>query len=182
MHELVDQLLTHLQAIWRYRWYAMGIAWVIALGGWITVYQMPDRYTVSAKVSVDNQSVLKPLLKGISVEPDLDEVTTLVSRSLLTRANLEKVIRIADPDFDLKTDLDRENLINRLTRNVSIDRAVAKGTNRWETGESNYNISFVDEDPQLAHRVVTSLLELFVERSIGDNREDSDSAASRMGL
>jgi polysaccharide chain length determinant protein (PEP-CTERM system associated) len=176
MQELFDQLLTQLKATWRYKWYAMAIAWIIALGGWITVYQMPDRYSVFARVSLDDRSMLEPLLRGITVQPDLDEITRMVSRTLLTRANLEEVIRMVDLDLDLKTDQDRGNLMNRLARNVSINRASGRDNRGRSTGASTYSISFVDEDPELAYRVVKSLLALFVERSVGANREDSDSA------
>jgi len=174
MHELVDQILSHLKAMWRYRWYALVIAWVIALGGWIAVYQMPDRYSVVARVSLDDQSMLQPLLKGMTVQPDLDQISAMVSRTLLTRPNLEKVVGMVNIDGGPKTDQDRGDLTYRLMQNVSINRA-RQGRDRRSSG-TTYSISFVDEDPQLAYQVVRSLVELFVERSLGTNREDSDSA------
>ena len=174
MQEIVDQLLSHLKAMWRYRWYALVIAWVIALGGWIAVYQMPDRYSVFARVSLDDQSMLKPLLKGMTVQPDLDQISTMVSRTLLTRPNLETVIQMVNMDAGLTADQDRGDLMYRMMQNVSINRA-KQGRDRRSTG-TTYSISFVDEDPQLAYQVVRSLVELFVERSLGTNREDSDSA------
>jgi len=174
MHELADQILSQLKAMWRYRWYALVVAWVIALGGWIAVYQMPDRYSVFARVSLDDQSMLKPLLKGMTVQPDLDQISTMVSRTLLTRPNLETVIQMVNKDAGLSADQDRGDLMYRLMQNVSINRA-KQGRDRRSTG-STYSISFVDEDPQLAYQVVKSLVELFVERSLGTNRADSDSA------
>jgi len=174
MDELVDQILSHLKAMWRYRWYALVIAWVIALGGWIAVYQMPDRYSVFAQISLDDQSMLKPLLKGMTVQPDLDEISAIVSRTLLAGPNLERVVRMINIDAGLKADQDRGDLMYKLMRNVSINRAKL-GRDKRSRG-STYSISFVDEDPQLAYQVVKSLLELFVERSLGTNREDSVSA------
>src|SRR5476651_2453204 len=116
MHELAAQLLTHLKATWRYRWYAVIFAWLGAIGGWIYVHQMPNRYTASARVYVDTQSVLRPLLSGLAVQPNVDQIVTMMSRTLISRPNLEKVIRMADMDIKLKTPEDREQMIAQLTK------------------------------------------------------------------
>src|SRR5882762_4238367 len=123
MHELADQLLSHLKATWRYRWYAVVFAWIIALGGWIAVYLSPDRYEASARVYVDTQSVLRPLLAGLTVQPNVDQMVTMMSHTLISRPNLEKVIRMADMDIRLKTAEEREHLITRLTRELAIRSA-----------------------------------------------------------
>lgn len=167
MHELVDQLLSHLKAIWRHRWHAVVFAWVVAVGGWIAVYLWPDRYEASARVYVDTQSVLRPLLAGLAVQPNVDQMVTMMSRTLISRPNLEKVIRMADMDIRLKSPEDREQLIIRLTKGLAIKSA----------GRENlYTISYGDKNPQEAKRVVQSLLTMFVEGSLGDKRKDSDSA------
>lgn len=167
MHELADQLLSHLKSIWRHRWYAVAFAWVAAIVGWIVVHQTPNRYEASARVYVDTQSVLRPLLLGLAVQPNVDQMVTMMSRTLISRPNLEKVIRMADADIKLKTPEDRERLIERLTKGLAIKSA----------GRENlYTISYSSENPQEAKRVVQSLLTIFVEGSLGDKRKDSDSA------
>ncbi len=167
MHELVDQLLSHLKATWRYRWYAVVFAWIIALGGWIAVYLMPNRYEASARVHVDTQSVLRPLLAGLTVQPNVDQMVTMMSQTVISRPNLEKVIRMADMDVGLKTPEDREQLITRLTKELAIKSA----------GRENlYTIAYSDKNPEEAKRVVQSLLTLFVEGTLGDQRKDSEAA------
>jgi polysaccharide chain length determinant protein (PEP-CTERM system associated) len=167
MHELAEQLLSHLKAIWRYRWYAVVFAWIIALGGWTAVYKVPDRYEADARVYVDTQSVLRPLLVGLAVQPNLDQMVTIMSQTLISRPNLEKVVGMAGLDVGLNTDDDRARLIARLTKEIAIKSA----------GKENiYTISWADKDPQMAKRVVESLLKLFVEGSLLDNRKDSDQA------
>jgi polysaccharide chain length determinant protein (PEP-CTERM system associated) len=167
MHELADQLLSHLKAIWRYRWYAVAFAWIIALGGWIAVYLTPERYEASARVYVDTQSVLRPLLAGLTVQPNVDQMVAMMSQTLISRPNLEKVIRMADMDIGLKTSEDRERLITRLTRELAI-----KGAGR----ENLYIIAYTDKNPQEAKRVVQSLLTMFMEGTLGDQRKDSEAA------
>ena len=167
MHEILEQFFSHLKATWRYRWYAVAFAWVAAVGGWIGVYLMPNRYEASARVYVDTESVLRPLLAGLTIQPNIDQVVNMMSRTLISRPNLEKVIRMADIDIRLKTPQDRELLITRLTKELTI---------RAAGGANLYTIAYNDKDPQEAKRVVQSLLTIFVEGSLGDKRKDSDTA------
>jgi len=167
MHELADQFLFHLKATWRYRWYAVVVAWVIAVGGWSAVHLMPDRYEAQARVFVDTQSILRPLLSGLAVQPNIDQMMSMMSRTLISRLNVEKVIQMANMDTGLATPEDREQVIARLTKALAIKSA----------GRENlYSISYSDQDREQAKRVVQSLLTIFMEGNLGDKRKDSDSA------
>ncbi|HWQ38696.1 MAG TPA: XrtA system polysaccharide chain length determinant [Burkholderiales bacterium] len=167
MQELFDQLISYLRAIWRFRWYAMATAWLIALGGWFAVHRMPERYEASARVYVDTQSVLRPLLQGLAVQPDVNEMVAMMSRTLISVPNVEKVIQMTGLDDRLKTLEERERLVARLTKELTIKRA---------GGENLYVISYADKDRDTAKRVVESLLTIFVEGSLGNKRSDTDSA------
>jgi len=111
--------------------------------------------------------VLRPLLSGLAVQPNLEQVIALMSQTLISRPNLEKVVKMAGLDESLKSDDDRTVLITRLQRTITI-----KGAGK----ENLYSISYVDEDRQVAERVVQSLVTLFMEGSVVDNRKDSESA------
>ena len=171
MHELADLLLTHLKAIWRYRWYAVVSAWLIASGGWTVIYLIPDRYEAWARVYVDTQSMLRPLLSGLAVQPNVEQMVTMMSRTLVNRANVEKVIRMTDLDVGLETPDDREKLIAHLSRELYIRSA---GPGKLNT--NLYTIAYSDQNPDLAKRIVQSLLTIFMEGPTGDKRMDSDSA------
>lgn len=167
MHDAVDQFLAYLKGAWRYRWHAVVVSWLVAIGGWCYVYTLPDRYEASARVYVDTQSVLRPLLAGLTVQPNVDQMVSMMSRTLISRPNIEKIIRMADLDIKLKTPEDREALILRLGRDLQI---------RTTGRENLYTIAYAEKNPQEAKRVVQSLLTLFVEGSLGDKRKDTDSA------
>jgi polysaccharide chain length determinant protein (PEP-CTERM system associated) len=163
---LLDQILSYLRSAWYYRWQAAATAWIVALGGWTVVYLIPDRYEAQARVFVDTQSMLRPLLSGLAVQPNMDQVVSMMSRTLVSRVNVEKVVQMAGMDSG-QTQNEREQLIARLTRELTI---------RSAGRENLYAITYSDQDPERAKRVVQSLLTLFVERSLGDKRRDSDSA------
>lgn len=167
MHEPLDELFSQLKATWRYRWYAVAIAWVIAVGGWIAVHLIPDRYEATARVYVDTQSVLRPLLSGLAVQPNIDQTVMMMSRTLISGPNLEKVIQMVGMDVDLKTSENREKLISHLAKEITI-----KSTGR----ENLYTISYGAKNPQEAKQVVQALVELFMGESLVDKRKDSESA------
>lgn len=167
MHEVVEQGLNYLRGIWRHRWYAMALAWTIVLVGWVIVFRMPDQYEASARVYVDTDSILRPLLRGLAVNTNVDQRLKIMTRTLLSRPNLEKVARMADLDINAKTPEDMEALLDGLAKNIKIQT-----TRR----ENLYTISYDNRQPQRAKRVVQSLLTIFVESTLGESRQDSDTA------
>ena len=167
MQELMTQLLSHLKGIWKYRWYAVIAAWSIALAGWITVYKLPDRYEASARIYVDTQSILKPLMSGMTTAPNVEQQVSIMSRTLFSRPNVERVLRMVDLDIKTSTAKDREQQIKGLMDEIKIG----------STGRDNlYTILYSNENPKIAKDVVQSFLTIFVEGSLGDKKQDSASA------
>ena len=75
MHDLIVKILNDIRGSWRFRWYALAISWALAIAGWIYVFFVPDVYEASARVYVDTQSALRPLLRGLAIEPDAETET-----------------------------------------------------------------------------------------------------------
>src|SRR5678816_4579749 len=93
MQELLAQILTHARSAWRYRWYAVSCAWAMAIVGWIYALAQPDIYEARARVFVDTDSVLKPLLSGLAVDTNVQNRGPMLSQVLLSTPNIEKVAR-----------------------------------------------------------------------------------------
>ena len=72
MNPIVNQVMDEVRSTWRFRWWALAIATLLALGGWVLVFSLPDRYEASASVFVDTRTSLKPVLQGLTVEQDVD--------------------------------------------------------------------------------------------------------------
>ena len=169
MNDIIIQLKTYLYGCWRHKWAMIGAAWFVCVAGWLYVQVMPDQYQATARVYVDTQSMLRPLLRGLAVETGMQQQLELMTRTLLSRPKLEKVARMTDMDLKAKTPEQMDGLLEALRHNIKIDG----------TGNVNlYTISYENSDPQLAKRVVQSILTLFVESSLGANREDSNVARS----
>jgi len=167
MQQTLAQLRIYVKEIWQYRWHAAIVAWLICIGGWIGLYFYPNRFEATARVYVDTQSILKPLLSGLAVQPNVDQQVVMITRTLISRPNIEKVIRMADLDIRTKTAEDKEKLIDHLTKDVELKSA----------GRDNlFTISYADTSPDTAKKIVQSLLTIFVESSLGDKRKDADQA------
>lgn len=167
MDELINQVATVARGIWKHRWPGLLVAWVVAAIGVAVVLWVPDKYEASARIYVDTQSILKPLMSGLAVQPNVEQQVAMLSRTLISRPNVEKLIRMADLDLGEKSKDAQEALIDRVTKSLEIKN----------TGRDNlYTLGFRDPVPDKAKRVVQSLVSIFVESSLGDTRKDSDSA------
>ncbi len=167
MAELSALITTFLKAIWKYRWHALVISWVVAIIGWIFVYRMPDKYEASARVYVDTQSILQPLLSGMTSVPNVEQQVSFMRRTLISRPNVERVMRMVDLDVRAKTPAQHEAIVDELISQITI-----VGTER----DDIYTIAYNNPDPKLGKDVVQSLLTLFVEGSSGSKKQDSDKA------
>ncbi len=167
MHELTLQVKDFLRAMWRHRWLGLGVAWLVAVIGAVVVARIPDKYEASARIYVDTQSILQPLMSGLAVQPNVEQAIVMLSRTLISRPNVEKLIRMADLDLGAKTKADQDNLADRLMKTLEI-----KSTSR----DNLYTLAYRDSSPENAKKVVQSLVSIFVESSLGDNRKDTESA------
>lgn len=167
MDEILRQALAMLRAAWKHRRLGMLTAWIVGAVAAGVILRIPDRYEASARVFVDTQSILKPLMAGLAVQPNIEQQVMMLSRTLISRPNVEKVIRMADLDLSLKGKAQQEELIEELTSTLKIQ----------SVGRDNlYTISYRDTSPAKAQRVVQALVSIFVESTLGDKRQDSDSA------
>ncbi|MBN8770135.1 MAG: chain length-determining protein [Thiobacillus sp.] len=167
MDQLLQQLFGYAKAAWYRRWWGVAIAWLVCVVGWTWVMMIPDRYQASARVYVDTQTLLKPLLSGLAAEPNVEQQIKLMTRQLVSRPTLEKVARMTDLDVKAKTSEQTERMLNDLASKISIADA----------GRENlYTISYQDANGELAKKVVQSLLTIFVESSLGKTRQDISSS------
>src|SRR5262245_59141776 len=149
MHESLSQLLLTARGMWRYRWPALACAWVIALLGWTVTLLLPNTYEARAKVFVDTESVLKPLLRGLATETDVMSQVTMMSRALLIEPQLKRAARETDLYLRARNDKELEKLIERMRLEIKLTGDVAN--------QNLYTISYTDVERVMALRVVQKL-------------------------
>ena len=153
--------------MWHRRWIGLAAAWIAAIVGIVVVYRIPEKYEASARVYVDTQSLLRPVMAGLAIQPNLDQQVSLMSRTLISRPNVEKLVRMADLDLRVKSNAEREELIDSVTKSLQLGGNVSTNL---------YLITYRDSNPEQAKNVVQSLLTIFMESSLGDKRQDTRAA------
>ena len=168
MEEIKEKIEQVVWGVWRYKWIALSLAWLVAIAGWVAVEKMENRYRATARVYVDSNRMLGPLLRGLAVQHDVNERVRLMSKTLLSRPNLERLVRMADMGIDAQTPAENEKLLSGLASAIKLSGS--------RGNSSLYNVSYTHRDPLVAKRVVHSLLTVFIETTLGDERQDSSTA------
>jgi polysaccharide chain length determinant protein (PEP-CTERM system associated) len=167
LQKTLELIFGYIKGVWVKKRYIMICTWLICPIGFGYVASMPDVYQSSAKVYVDTNSVLAPMLRGLALQTNPQQEVAMMVRTLLTRPNLEIIARNSDLDITTTNDDQYQNLITSLSRGIRLNKA----------GRENiYTISYRHRNPEMARTVVQKTLDLFVEGTKGNNRKESDSA------
>jgi polysaccharide chain length determinant protein (PEP-CTERM system associated) len=167
MNELLNQVTALLRGMWRFRWPGVIAAWIVAALGSVVIFKIPNQYEATARIYVDTQSILRPLLSGLAIQPNVEQQVGMLSRTLISRPNIEKLVRMADLDLSATSKPQQEKVIEDLMKNIKIN----------STARDNlFSLSFRENDQEKAKRVIQSLVSIFVESSLGATRKDADSA------
>ena len=163
------QALPYLRQLWRYKWLSVAVAWLVCAVGWPYVALMPPKYQASTRVYLNADPILTPLLRGLAIDDNPARQVDYLQRTLLSRANLEQVIKLSDLDRKLHQEdshTAKEALIQELTRNVFIQAQT----------ENLITIGYVYQDGTIARDVVQALLTVFSENAAGRNRNQMENA------
>jgi polysaccharide chain length determinant protein (PEP-CTERM system associated) len=153
---------------WRQRWASMLAAWLVCLAGWSAIALLPNQYEADARVYIDADMFLTPLLRGIALDSSLQDELDLLQHMLLSRPNLERIIARTDLRVQAATPFDTERLVQQLGARIKV---VAQTRNI-------FTITLRDPNRQLASDVVQAMLASFIENKAGDNRVEIDRASS----
>ena len=173
MQDLIIKVLDDLRGSWRFRWMGIIAAWIFCVGGWAYVFTLPNVYEASAKVYVDSQTVLGPLLRGLALDPNVESELSVVRQALLSRPSIEAVARKTDLDIRATTPEAREALLSSLSQRIVV---ATETRSRTSATDGLYSITFQDHSRQKSLAVVETLLNTFVEETLGSKRTGQESA------
>ena len=139
------------------------VAGVSGIG--VSVFQ--DRYQATARVYVNTQTVLKPLMQSLTFQPDIDQQVSMLARTLISRPNVEKLL--ADPSLELGHGdaAERDRVVSRLMGDIKVVPAGAGNL---------YDVSYRGTSPERARRLVAATVGLFVDSGAGEKKRDSQEA------
>lgn len=165
--EFVGTATRLLRIVAKRRWLALGVAVAVAAVCAVGVVLVPSRYEARAQVYVDTQSVLKPMMAGLTYQPDIDMQVRMLARTLVSRPNVEKLVRNPALGLDMTNDAAREKLVTRLMEKIKVEPAATTNL---------YDITFRGDSPQTSQRLVQVMVQMFADASIGEKRRDTQDA------
>ncbi|MDB4223195.1 hypothetical protein N9850_05445 [Granulosicoccus sp.] len=168
MHEIFDKVIEFIWGVWRYRWTALITAWAIALVGWFGIAQIDARYPASARLFVNTNRILEPLLVGLAVQPNVEQRIAIMSKTVLSRPNLKMLIDKHSLDMNIDGSINRNNSIDKLANDITITDV--------DNRKSIYSIGYSHQDANVAKAVLESIIEVFISTSFDEERKDNLSA------
>ncbi|MDE2229119.1 MAG: hypothetical protein KGL11_08785 [Alphaproteobacteria bacterium] len=166
MESLSGLIFQYLHAIWRRKWITALTAWAVCVVGWSVIAMLPNRYESYTRIYVDADQLLTPLLRGIAVDVDPAQQLDVLQRTLLSRPNVEELIHMADLDKHVRTQADKDAMIQQLMQRIVIQPQT----------RNLFTITYQDSNPTTARNVVQSLLTIFAESTTGTQRTELDNA------
>jgi len=173
MRAALEFILEELRGVWRFRWTAMLVAWIVCLIGWLLVLALPDTYSAWARVHIDTRIWLSHITRDIGVDPKVAEEAQAVNEDLLAGPQLEKVAALAIPGYLTATPAQQHSIIDSLRKRLQVENNGGGPRNQIA---DLYTITYIDRDRRTAQRVVGQLLRLFVSSSLADAQVDDEEA------
>jgi polysaccharide chain length determinant protein (PEP-CTERM system associated) len=167
MKELLNHITATLHGMWHKRWYGVLAAWIIGALAAVVVARIPDKYEATARVYLDTKTVLRPLMRDLAVDLDIDQTVSLLFRTLITRPNVEQLIKKSNFDLAGKGQGEIDQMVDSLMQEIKVMSA----------GRDNvYSFSYRNTDRERAKLLVQNLVALFVESDVGSKQRDTEKA------
>jgi len=163
------QLHCYLSGAWHYRWTGVVVTWIVCLVGWGTMVFVPNQFEAVAKIYIDTDTMMGPLLRGLTVNTDPDQQVSVMLNTLLTRPNMEQVVHLTAPPGTNFSSADMAHQVKDIQSNISLKPLGTKNL---------YEISVTNNDPNKALSISQTLLAIFVDSNIGSKRKDFQGAQS----
>ena len=168
MLDLKNIVAPFLAALWQGRKVILTIAWLICIAGWVAVALLPNVYTAKARMFVDTDTLLKPLMKDLAVTPDFDRQVAIMRDTLFALPNIERLMKRTGIGRDVRDSVERAGVIEDLQKDLYL--TVLRG--------NLFEIGFKDGDPEVAYDVVSAMLEIFVQQQLGHSQRDVEIAGA----
>lgn len=144
----------------------MIVCWVLCGLGWTAVALLPNQFQSSARIYVNSDTLLQPLLRGIAIDTNPVQQVEYLQRTLLSRPNLEELVHLADLDSQAKSRIEKEAQLRALATDIKLNQQT----------QSLFAISYENANPVVARNVVQGMITIFSEAAAGNSRTEMNNA------
>ncbi|MEW6067025.1 MAG: XrtA system polysaccharide chain length determinant [Nitrospirota bacterium] len=140
---------------------------VLSLFAWGSFF-MPNIYEASTTVTIERDSVLQPLIKGVGVSRSMEDSISNIRNEITSRSIIEKIIKKLGLDADINSPVQYEALIESMQKNLNI---TVRGSR-----PNFFNISYTGDDPKKVTDIVNTITSEYIEGQMIFRRTDATDA------
>lgn len=152
----------------RRRWWLVGAASIVAIGGALGSFLLPNRYKSEATILVQQQQIPERYVTPNSTT-NLDEALQAMTHDVLSRPRLLKIIT----DFDLypkqRDRLSPEQLVESMRTDITIQSL--ENPDQQQKGPNAFTISYIGSDPFTVQQVTDRLTSLFINEDLESQQQ-----------
>ena len=167
MQQELTEVYFYLKGTLKYKRVAIMFGLLLCISGWAFVFMMPDKFESKAKVHIDSSTIIRPLMRGMVIDPDVSALIRIIQQLMFTRPNLEKVIELSQLKADKTGAVINAEFIEKLKKDITISAARDRDI---------FDIAYSATDPETAKSVVQAVLTVFSEQAQGKAMADANDA------
>lgn len=167
MQQELTEVYFYLKGTLKYKRVAILFALLVCICGWTFVFMMPDKFESKAKVHIDSSTIIRPLMRGMVIDPDVSALIRIIQQLMFTRPNLEKVVELSQLKPIKTGTVINADFIEELKKDITISGAKDRDI---------FDIGYSSTDPETAKSVVQAVLTVFSEQAQGKAMADASDA------
>lgn len=167
MQQELSEVYFFLKGTLKYKRVAVMFGLLLCISGWTFVFMMPDKFESKAKVHIDSSTIIRPLMRGMVIDPDVSALIRIIQQLMFTRPNLEKVIELSQLNAAKTGAVINADFIEKLKKDITISGARDRDI---------FDIAYSSTDPETAKSVVQAVLTVFSEQAQGKAMADASDA------
>jgi len=154
---------------WPHRWIGFVFALAVASITTLVVIVLPDTYSSTARLYINGELILKPLLRGLTVEQSSEDNSSVDSKmlrafqlTLLNDRNIDVLVRSPGIGFDGAT----------VSGRSAGAKVIRSGVTVVEEEPNLFTLTVADTVPDRTFKVAQGLISIFVETSVKRSQAD----------
>jgi uncharacterized protein involved in exopolysaccharide biosynthesis len=156
----------YLTILLRRKWFfVLPCASIVAISLIIGMF-LPRIYRAETVLMIENQQVINPLIQGLAVSTSMGQRLRTLREELLSWTSLSRLVHELGMDRHAQNPVAFESLVRRIQQTINVRMR----------GDSLVSISYEDENPELAQRVVNTITQIYMDRSLEDQSADAQTA------
>lgn len=158
--------IDYIKIVFRRKWLLI-IPIVIGLsGGVIAANTLAKMYRASTLILVEEGRIINPLIQDLAVSTSTAQRLAVLREQILGWDRINQLIRTLNLDNDVKTQLQFEDLVKMLRKNIKV-------------GLRSHNIisiSYDGKDPIEAKNIVKTITDIFIAENLRQQNTETDNA------